>query len=491
MATGILPVSNIINVTIQQTPSGLAERNVNALALFTTEAPSNGEEYGIYISPAQVADIYGTASVTAAMANAIFGQTPNIRSGNGHLVVIPMQGAVSATRGNFVTANIAANISSLDGVVDGDIRVVVDGDNVDLTGLDFTGVTSLEQVAAILQSKLVDVTVSATDTQITFESKTVGASSSVDVVTLSGGSGTDLAGAGLLNAAGGTDTAGVDASGESLQDAITRTTDTVSYTGIITNLEMEDDVVLPLSAFIQARDKILLHHFSALSALGGVIADVQQAGNTKTRCILYTDAAQANLCKAAYAGRAFSVNFNGSDTMMTMNLKQLATILPDRGISQTTYVNANAAGADLYVSYDGVPSVYSTGGNDFFDNVYADLALKFALETAGFNHLRQTNTKVPQTERGMSGLKGAYAIVMKRFVTNGCLAGGSWASPETFGDPEIFKQNVLEAGYYIYSQPVTQQNQAEREQRKAPLVQIAAKRAGAIHTSDVIVVVND
>ena len=62
---------------------------------------------------------------------------------------------------------------------------------------------------------------------------------------------------------------------------------------------------------------------------------------------------------------------------------------PDLGISQTLYVQAEAAGVDLYVSYDGVPSVYSTGGNDFFDNVYSDLALKFALETAGFNFLSE------------------------------------------------------------------------------------------------------
>lgn len=194
---------------------------------------------------------------------------------------------------------------------------------------------------------------------------------------------------------------------------------------------------------------------------------------------------------AAYAGRAHSVNFFGSDTAQTMNLKQLATITPDIGISQTLYGQAETAGIDLFVSYDGVPSVFSTGGNDYFDNVYADLALKFALETSGFNYLRQTNTKVPQTEQGMDGLKSAYGVVCDRFVRNRFIRGGSWTSSETFGDPEIFKQNVLDKGYYIYSLPITQQEAVQREQRKAPLVQIAVKRAGAIHTSDVIVLVND
>ena len=71
------------------------------------------------------------------------------------------------------------------------------------------------------------------------------------------------------------------------------------------------------------------------------------------------------------------------------------------------------------------------------------------------------------------------------------MAPGSWTSSETFGDPVIFANNILTRGYYIYSLPIVQQSSVEREERKAPLVQIAIKRAGAIHTSDVIVLVND
>ena len=66
----ILPISNIINVTITNTPSGLTEKNVNSLALFTNEASNSFEPFGIYISAAQVAEDYGTDSVTAQMANA-------------------------------------------------------------------------------------------------------------------------------------------------------------------------------------------------------------------------------------------------------------------------------------------------------------------------------------------------------------------------------------------------------------------------------------
>lgn len=492
--TGILPVSNIINVTIANTPSGLAERNVNSLALFTTETPDDNQPYSINIAPSTVIENYGSDSVTAEMANAIFAQSPNLRTGNGRLVIVPYEGAVSAASGYTTTANISANLAALIAVTSGDLKVNIDGVAYNLTGLDFTSATTLAEIAAIIQLKLVNGLVTAnTANTLRFTSKKVGASADVTIDAVSGGGGTNLAGSGYLNAAGSTPTSGTDASGETLLEAIARIEGSVSFCGVITNLEMEDSVVEDTADAIQAMDRMFLHHVcSTVDIAGGLGTAIRDAGDTKTRILGYTvSLSEANLMKSAYAGRAFSVNFNGSLTSQTMNLKQLVTITPDPGITQTLYNQAELSGVDLYVSYDGVPSVLSTGGNDFFDNPYSDLALKFALETAGFNFLRQTNTKVPQTEAGMNGLKNAYSIVCDRFVRNGCVAPGAWTSSEFFGNPEVFKQNILDRGYYVYSIPIVLQNTAERELRKAPLVQIAIKRAGAIHTSDVIVLVND
>lgn len=489
----VLPITNIINVSITNTPSGLQEKNVNSLGLFTTESPSNVDPFRVYVSAAQVAEDYGTSSVTAQMANAIFAQTPNIRTGDGRLVILPMQAAVSATQGDFTTADVSANLADLILVANGDLEVTVDGTSIDLTDLDFTNADTFADIAQILDAQLQDVIVEAVSTTgLKFTSKKVGDDSDIAIGAVSGGSGTDLAGAGYLNAAGGTATSGADASGETLLEAIARTEGDISYVGVITDLQMEDDVLEAASDGIQAQDRMLIHQVSSSADIAGIGTTIKDSGNDKTRLILYTESpAEANLVKAAYAGRGFSVNYNGSFTTQTMNLKQLATVTPDSGINQTLYTQADAAGLDLYISYEGVPSVLSSGGNDYFDNVYADLALKFALETAGFNYLRQTNTKVPQTEQGMYGLKGAYAQVCERFVRNGAIAGGSWTSSETFGDPEIFKQNVLDTGYYIYSLPIVQQSSVEREAREAPLVQIAIKRAGAIHSSDVIALINN
>lgn len=491
MTTGILPVSNIINVTIQTTPSGLTEKNVNSLGLFTNETPDNLDPYRIYISAGDVAADYGTDSVTAAMANAVFAQVPNILTGNGRLVIMPLLSSVSATSGDIETPDISANLAAIIAVTNGDLKVTIDGAAKNLSNLNFSNCATMADITQVLQAALVDVIVTTASNRITFTSKSVGTDSTVALAAYSGG-GTDLSGSGYLNAAGATATGGADSSGETIMQAVARLEGQVGFVPFMTNLNLEDDAIQDIADAVQARDNMFFHHIVPTTAIAGIATNVQQATDTRTRLLLYTvSQTEANLMKSAYAGRACSVDFTGSNTSSTMNLKALATITPDPNITQTLYTAAGVAGCDLYVSYDGVPSVFSTEGNDFFDNPYSDLALKFYLETAGFNYLRQTNTKVPQTEQGMNGLKACYAGIMQQFIRNGELAPGQWTSSETFGDPVIFNNNITANGYYIYSLPVAQQNAADRDARIAPLVQIAAKRAGAIHKGNVIVIVND
>ncbi len=488
----ILPVSNIINVTITNTPSGLNEKNVNSLALFTNDATVSLNPFDIYLSASQVAADYGTASKTALMANAIFSQTPNILTGTGRLVIIPLLNSVSATAGTFTTPDLTANLTAIKAVTSGDLKVTANSVDYNLTHMNFTNCVTWADVAKIVQNKLLEAVVEATSDGLKFTSKKVGDESAILLGAVSGGAGTDMSGASYFHQATGTAVTGADSTGETILQAISRTSGMIGYVPFMSTLDLEDDAVVAASNGIQALDNLFFQHFASTQDIAGICTTISTAGNKKTRMTLYTESmADANLMKAAYAGRALSVNFTGSNTSQTMNLKQLVTIDPDNGISQTLYVEADTAGVDLYVSYDGVPSVFSTSGNDFFDNPYSDLALKFALEAAGFNFLRQTNTKVPQTEPGMNGLKNAYAQVCQQFVRCGCVAPGQWNSSETFGDPQIFQNNITANGYYIYSLPVALQNSVDRDDRIAPLVQIAIKRAGAIQHSDVLVLVNN
>ena len=50
-------------------------------------------------------------------------------------------------------------------------------------------------------------------------------------------------------------------------------------------------------------------------------------------------------------------------------------------------------------------------------------------------------------------------------------------------------RNVSEYGFYEYHQPVAEQLQSEREERQAPVWQIAAKESGAVHSANILIYV--
>lgn len=77
--------------------------------------------------------------------------------------------------------------------------------------------------------------------------------------------------------------------------------------------------------------------------------------------------------------------------------------------------------------------------------------------------------------------------LLKEAVNNGLIAPGTW-NADGFGLLE--RGDYLEKGYYVYVSPIADQPQSEREQRKLPVIQIAAKLAGAVHFVDVQIDVN-
>lgn len=287
---------------------------------------------------------------------------------------------------------------------------------------------------------------------------------------------------------------------ETIQAAIARTTNSVFYFGVLIDVEqlaVDATVFANLAAYCQANTKMLFYCSSNINDLqpGSGLDLVRQAAEALVRCFYYGNALlngaagqQTQIFAGAYAGRALSTNFNASSSSTTMNQKQLVGITPDQTLTQTALAAAQAAGVDVYGNFGGYACLYTSGANEFFDQAYQRQWLAFALQVAGFNYLASTSTKVPQTEEGMNGLKDAYIQVLKQAVSNGYLGVGlAWTSATSFGNKADLVRNILETGFYIYSLPIAQQAPSVRAQRQAPVVQIAAQEAGAIHSSSVIV----
>lgn len=232
--------------------------------------------------------------------------------------------------------------------------------------------------------------------------------------------------------------------------------------------------------------------FVVSSAVGSIApsGDLEQlkgASLSRARGLLHTEAGVAQSMLWGYAGQAMSTNFSGVGTCRTMHLKQISGCTADSGLTNAILATAKAAGVDVYGSVAGRATLLTSGANGYYDDVYNLDAFVADLKVAGFNTLATTGTKVPQTEAGMDLLKSNYRIVCEKFVTNGFIGAGTWTGSGTFGNPEDFRRNISENGYYIYSTPLSQQTQAERESRVAPVCMIAIKYQGAIHSSSVII----
>lgn len=485
-----VPLSYTINVSLSGVPAGIADYNTNSIALFTNDPAGFVETYRAYITPSSVSTDFGANSLTYLMANALYTPVPNFRSGGGYLYIFPFSG-VNATSGTLTTTNISANVDNFKSVTNGVLNLTIDGQATQIEGLNFSNIQTLADIVTVLQNQNLDVNIATTENGIVFTSRNYGTESAVTISAASDASGaTDLNGTEYLNGAEATPVSGTNASGQTLAQAVQTAQQQVYFGGVLTTQYCDNDTVQTNAAAIQALDCDYFDVTTSLKNIANLGADIKAAGLGKTRTLAYSMGAQeAKIAIATYASWAKSVNWDGTDIAMTMNLKTLTGCTPDTGLNDTYVLSAQTNGVDIYGQTGGLGVVYSNDNNGYTDDIEVQLAFKKALEVAGFNYLKQTNTKIPQTEEGMTGLKNAYRQVCEQFVGNGSFAPGTWNSAIPFGDPEDFARNIEETGIYIYSIPISQQSQSDREARQAPLIQIAVKGSGAIHFSDVQVTI--
>ena len=489
--TRTVPLSYTINVSVSTAPSGLGEYNTNTICLFTNEQPLSTEPYIWAVNAQDAINEYGTNSLTAKMAQALFTPVPNLRTGNGQVLIFPYT-ATNATAGSTTTIAITDTIiTALKLISTGDLTVTIDGTDYTCSGMNFTKISTVADIVSILKNQYLDCDIEVVNTnKIKFTSRTYGIASAVALKATTAGSGTDLYGSSYFDGANQVTATGTAQTGAALADALAQAEEIGYFGGVLTTQIMDNSGVEAAATAIQAKDHIYFEGIQSLKNIGVLGAAIKAAGFKKTRLLAKTDEG-ADVCKiavATYATIAQSTNYSGADTALTMNLKELTGVKPDGNINSTYYNLAKTNGVDIYATTEGLSCVYSFDNGYYTDDATNLLWLKKALEVSGFNYLRKTNTKIPQTEAGMVGLKNAYETRCVQGVRNGVIGTGlKWNDSIPFGDPEDFQRNIQEKGYYIYSLPIAEQSQAEREERIAPVVQIAIKLSGAIHSSNVIV----
>ena len=481
-----LSIANVVNVSASTPQPGIGMYNTGNLAIFTrdTAATSFGTlGYKQYLSPTQVGLDFGTSSNTFAMANAIFSQQPNILIPGGYLVIIPFLSAAQVAVESVSIGSSSASLPATSGSF-----VLNYGASNATTALPYNATAAAVQTALRLLTGLTTVTVSGSAGAwvVTF----TGVSGAATLLTITSNTVAD-ASTNVIVPTVSTTTIGSTA--ETLDAAINRSVGLVQYFGAMAAEIPTQTVLLAAAAVIQPLNKqLFVTSITPADVATGGMLDLLRSGTlNQTRGVPYFDVlATALVYQASYASLALSTNFQGSNTTQTMHLKTLVGVQPDPTMTQTLLAQCQAAGADVYCNIQGVSKVFCSGANGFFDDVNNLLWFGGALQVALFNALATTNTKIPQTESGMLIIKGAARVICEQAITNQFLAAGTWNSPNTFGNLNDLILNVGQRGYYIYTAPIASQSQAVRVTRAAPLMQIAIKYAGAIHSATCIVNIN-
>jgi hypothetical protein len=362
--------------------------------------------------------------------------------------------------------------------------------------LDFSGAANLNAVAAILDTAITGATVvwDSNNARFVINSATTGATSTVSFASAPA-TGTDITPVfRIASDDEGYIVAGVAA--EALVDAVQELTNMSSdWYGlyVASNPVPTNDEVLAVAAYIEGSGLSRIYGVTtqATAVLDNVvttdIASQLKALGYKRTFVQYSS---SNVHAAASIfGRAFTVNFDGSNTTLTIKFKQ------EPGVAAETLTSSQAAtlrdkNCNVFVRYNNDTSIIQEGvmsNGFFFDEVHGTDWLQNDVQTAVWNLLYTSPTKVPQTDAGINQILTTINQRLEQGVVNGLIAPGVWNAP---GFGAISQGDTLSSGYYTYAPPVATQSQADREARRAPVIQCAIKLAGAVHFVDCIINVN-
>lgn len=321
----------------------------------------------------------------------------------------------------------------------------------------------------------------------------VGANMTVSGATLAGGSGVDISHMMRgLSTDGGNVVEGIAA--ETPVEAVIALDNQSQYWYLMTfaSETITSEQILDVAAYIEASDNKHIYGVSSTDAnianpdSTTDIAYLLKAAGYNRSLVQYS---QNPYSVASFFGRAVTVNFAGNSTVITMMYKAEPGVVAEN--LNTTQANAiRAKNANVYAAYNNNTAIVQYGtvaSGTYFDDIQDTDWLAYSMQTAIFNLLYTSATKIPQTDAGNHLIANAIEAACAQAVANGTLAPGQW-NANGFG--QLKQGDYLPKGYYIYAPPIYLQSQADREARKSVPFQVAAKLAGAIHTVDVIVNVN-
>lgn len=484
-----LPVSRVVKTTITMAPRAASARNFGALLIVGDSAViDHHERLRRYAAIDEVAADFGLNAPEYQAAALYFQQSP--RPVDVFIGRWVNQGASASVQGGVLIEEQRV-ISRFNAVSDGAMLITVNGKTVKISNVDLSAETNLNGVAQRLTEKIGAATVTweASRHRFVVTATTAGKNSDVGFATPPT-SGTDLSAlTGLSQTAGATRIAGQ--AGETVNEAVAWLSDMSSdWYGLVIAAELQAEEVKAIAAFIGASSPTRIFGYTTQdpavleSTTTDDIASQLKQGHYDR---VFTQYSSTSPYAAASAfGRAFTVDFGGNNTTLTLKFKQEPGIKAER--LRTSQADALAAkNSNVFVRYDNDTAILQEGvmaNGDFLDERHGLDWLQNTVQNNLYNLLFTEKNKIWQTEAGMTRLLTNVEQSMAQAAQNGLIAPGVWRGGDI---GQITTGDTLTKGYYVYDAPLVQQAQADREKRKAPPIQVACKLAGAIHFADVLI----
>lgn len=494
MALNQLPISRLVSVAVNLAPNAAQAQNLNTLLVLGSSAViDTNERFRTYYSLDAVTADFGTTGPEYNSAKLYFSQVPQpAQLQIGRWVKTASSGGLKCA-----TLPLASQaIATWNAITTGSFRVALNGAGAtNITGLNFSAAANLQAVAAIIQAAFAGTTVvwNAAFQRFEFTSNTTGATSAISFLSAAG-SGTDISA--LIGGLSTTSGAYV-FTGQAAETAVAAATlfDTSfgqAWYGLFIPEAVNADH-LAVAGYIEATNAKHLYFVNTQEAGVLVAADttniayqLKALGYNRS----FTQYSSGSLyAVASAAARMLTVDYTGNNTVIALMYKQEPGVTSEA--LNATQVNAlEAFNCNVFVAYNNNTSIVERGamasgtrsdvitGTDWF---------AVTLQTALYNVLYTSTTKIPQTDAGMNVLTATAESICRQAVINGFVAPGIWST----GGFGLLKQgDYLETGFYVYAAPVATQNVSDRAARKSVPIQVALKLAGAVETIAVTVNVN-
>lgn len=459
-----LSITNVVDVSILIAPKAKALQSFGKLMFVTDELPTvQGLKFPqAYKSLEAVQADWAVDSAVVASAKAFYGQ--------GATDFMVQVAAATSTPASLNGATIV--LSEVQAVDQGGFTITVDGQTQNITGLDFTAAASLGDVVTALNAELVGATAAEASGTIVITSGTSGRGSSVSFPTA------DIDGCAaalkLMEADGATINAAL--APQTPEEALIAAADVdPSFYGIDFHKKWRDkDDAMKVAEYAQGSRRIFFHTTNDAATLD-MSVDTDMASKMKMkslqRVLTHYSSKPEEYPSSAVAGRAFLVNFEGTNTTITLNLKVMkgVTVEKMRQSEMDAMVSKNCnAVLDIAGTY--VYSDSRMADGTWFDAIHGTDWLQNRVETGVFNRMFTTTTKIPYTDPGVTILIAEVEQALRQGVTNGLIAPGNNAAGE-----------YLPLGYRIVYIPTAQVSQADKSNRVYKGITFECVGAGAMH----------